>query len=148
MTSATNLQYQHHTLSKLNPSVPSCDVNLICRARANGSTGQQAHNQWEMNKWVAEAWVGRHQATGWAWHKVGTRDVRGGLFFSAGRGGARVKIRGAGRGGAGQRWKSTGGAGRGGAKKRVNRLIPKILRNGENEKYNITYYDNNYKMLS
>ena len=33
-----------------------------------------------------------------------TRDVRGGLFsHGAGRGGARVKIRGAGRGGAGQR---------------------------------------------
>ena len=44
-----------------------------------------------------------------------TRDVRGGLFFP--RGGARVKIRGAGRNGSGQRWKSTG---RGGAKKRIN----------------------------
>ena len=30
----------------------------------------------------------------------------------------------------------------------VNRLIPKILQNCVNEKYNITYYDNNYKMLS
>ena len=40
------------------------------------------------------------------------------------------------------------GAGRGGAKKRVNRLIPKILQNCVNEKYNITYYNNNYKMLS
>ena len=39
----------------------------------------------------------------------------------AGWGGAKVKIRGAGRDGAGR-----GGAGRGGAKKRVNRLIQKF----------------------
>ena len=42
-------------------------------------------------------------------------------FFQ--RGGARTKIRGAGRGGAGRRWKS---AGRGGAKERVNQLIQKF----------------------
>ena len=47
------------------------------------------------------------------------------------RGGARVKIR---------------GAGRALAKKRVNRLIPKILQNCVNEKNNITYYNNNYKI--
>ena len=69
------------------------------------------------------------------------RDVRGGLFFcGAGRGKGKNP-----RGGAGQRGKSTG---RGGAKKSVNRLIPKILQNCVNEKYNITYYNNNYKMLS
>ena len=38
------------------------------------------------------------------------------------------------------------GAGRAGAKKRVNRLIPKILQKRINEKYNITYYDINFKI--
>ena len=82
--------------------------------------------------------------------KASDPGMCGAAFFSAGRGkgknprggagwgGAKVKIHGAGR----------GGAGRGGAKKRVNRLIPKILQNCVNEKYDITYYTNNYKMLS
>ena len=53
------------------------------------------------------------------------------------------------RGGAGQGEKSAGPDGTkvkihgaGGAKKRVNQLIPKILQNCVNEKYNITYYKN------
>ena len=66
---------------------------------------------------------------------VGSRDVRGGAFSSgAGRGGARTKIRGAGRG--------EGENPRGGAKERVNRLIQKF----ENSAYIVmeifvVYYD-------
>ena len=35
---------------------------------------------------------------------------------------------------------------RGGAEKRMNQLVPKILQNCVNEKYDITYYNNNYKI--
>ena len=56
---------------------------------------------------------------------VNSRDVRGGLFFhGAGRGGV----------GRGKGENPRGGAGRGGAKKRVNRPIPKVLQKCVNEK--------------
>ena len=58
-----------------------------------------------------------------------SRDVRGGLLFrGAGRGGAKVKIRGAGRGEK--------------ARKSTN---SKILQ--KCEKYNITYYNINYNII-
>ena len=57
---------------------------------------------------------------------VNVRDVWGGLFFC----GARVKIR---------------RAGQGGAKKRVNRLIPKILQRRVNEK--LINYEIDHKII-
>ena len=74
--------------------------------------------------------------TGKMWKiEVQSRDVRGGLLFrGAGRGGAKVKIHGAGRGGAG-RGGAKGkirGAGRGGAKKRANQPIQKFYKSAKN----------------
>ena len=71
--------------------------------------------------------------------------MRGGLLFrGAGRGGAKVKIHGAGRGGAGrgEGENPRGGAGRGEkARKSTNsKNLQKC------EKYNITYYNINYKV--
>ena len=59
-----------------------------------------------------------------------TRDVRGGLLFrGAGRGGAKVKIHGAGRG---EGENPRGGAERDGAKKRANQPIQKFYKSAKN----------------
>ena len=56
---------------------------------------------------------------------LSSRDVRGGLLFrGAGRGGAKVKIHGAGRG--------EGENPRGGAKKRANQPIQKFYKSAKN----------------
>ena len=59
----------------------------------------------------------------------------GAAFFPAGRG--------KGKNPRGKGENPLGGEGRAGAKKRVNRLIPKILQKCVKEKYNITYYNIN-----
>ena len=70
----------------------------------------------------------------------------GATFFL--RGGARVKIHGAGWGGAKGKipWCGAGLGKKVSHFKCVNRIIPKILQKCVNEKYNMTYYKINYKI--